>query len=473
MKNRLTNIAFLVVVLTFVAITSHAQKNNPLLSGRTELMKIIEKKGLETAVAEYWKAKNAKTGESKLNVNEVEVNNLGYDLIKKEKFKEALEILKLNTLEYPTSWNAWDSYAEVHVKIGDIKSAKELYKKALLINPNSIASKKSLDDLDYPNAIWTGSNEQKIMGLMTIWGEAKYAFPWFDKLPDLNWDAKVQEFIPRVVEAKDIESYYKVLAEFTNLLCDSHTQNEAPWGPLKKDDDAPAIEVQVVEDKFIIARVGNTSEIKDQNIYPGLEIVEVEKNIPVKTYFEEKVSRYFSADTKQAKNVWSIMIFMGKRGTKATFKVKEMNGTIREVKLTRDGLSSKNPFLPIFYQNYLSKTIETKKLEDGVLYVNIPNFNSTNIENGFQKLIDSIDLTSTKGLLIDLRYNGGGSSTIADNIIGHLIEKEVDKPLIKYLQYVAYYRKGDKTAELLQEKETIKPSSDKKYSGLLVILTGA
>jgi len=447
-------------------------KNIPK-SGRKELMKTIEEKGLEAALTKYWLAKNTKGNENRLNVSENEMNNLGYDLLKGGKLKEAVEILKLNTTEYPLSWNVWDSYAEALAKSGDIKSAKENYRKAILLNPNSQASIKGLADLDYINAQWIGTNDQKIMGLMTIWGEAKYAFPWFDKLPDLNWDAKVQEFIPRVIEAKDIESYYKVLAEFTNLLCDGHTQIETPWGPVKADDDSPAIEVQVVNAKFLISRVGNTSEIKDQNIYPGLEIVEVEKSIPVKTYFEENVSRYFSADTKQGKNVWSIMIFMGKRGSKVSFKVKEMNGTIRDVKLTRDGLSSKSPFLPIFYQNYLSKTVEVKKLEDGVLYVNIPNFNSTNIENGFQKLIDSIDPASTKGLIIDLRYNGGGSGTIADNIIGRLIEKEADKPLIKYPQYVAYYRDGDKTAELLQEERTIKPNSGKKYTGALVILTGA
>jgi hypothetical protein len=33
---------------------------------------------------------------------------------------------------------------------------------------------------------WTGTAEQKILGLATIWAEAKYAFPSFEQLPGLD-----------------------------------------------------------------------------------------------------------------------------------------------------------------------------------------------------------------------------------------------------------------------------------------------
>jgi len=62
---------------------------------------------------------------------------------------------------------------------------------------------------------------------MTIWSEAKYNFPWFDKRPGLDWDAKVQEYIPRVIAAQDIESYYRVLTEFAVLLQDGEVGENA------------------------------------------------------------------------------------------------------------------------------------------------------------------------------------------------------------------------------------------------------
>ena len=67
------------------------------------------------------------------------------------------------------------------------------------------------------------SVEQRIMGLMTVWSEAKYNFPWFDKLPDLNLDAAAEAFLPRVVAARDTIEYYRLLMEFAVLLRDGHT----------------------------------------------------------------------------------------------------------------------------------------------------------------------------------------------------------------------------------------------------------
>lgn len=37
-------------------------------------------------------------------------------------------------------------------------------------------------------AQWTGSVEQKLWGLMTIWSEAKFNFPYFERIPDVDWD---------------------------------------------------------------------------------------------------------------------------------------------------------------------------------------------------------------------------------------------------------------------------------------------
>ncbi len=43
----------------------------------------------------------------------------------------------------------------------------------------------------------TLSIEQKLCGLIIVCAEAKYAFPAFDKLLDLDWDRSLQQLIPR------------------------------------------------------------------------------------------------------------------------------------------------------------------------------------------------------------------------------------------------------------------------------------
>jgi hypothetical protein len=66
--------------------------------------------------------------------------------------------------------------------------------------------------------IWTGSAEQKLWGLMTVWAEAKFNFPYFDRIPDVDWDGKVREYIPRVLSAESLDNYYDVLMEFAPMF---------------------------------------------------------------------------------------------------------------------------------------------------------------------------------------------------------------------------------------------------------------
>ena len=127
---------------------------------------------------------------------------------------------------------------------------------------------------------WTGTTEQKIWGLMTVWSEAKFNFPFFDQRPGLNWDEKVREYIPRVIAAGDMDAYYDVLCEFAALLKDGHTAVNRPGGFINPASDWPPLEVQVVDGKYLVARFDKTVELEKNRIYRGLEIVEIE-GVPV------------------------------------------------------------------------------------------------------------------------------------------------------------------------------------------------
>lgn len=64
---------------------------------------------------------------------------------------------------------------------------------------------------------------QRLYGLSLIWQEANYNFAFFDRVPDLDWDARYREYIPRVISAEDLFDYYELLSRFTALLQDGHT----------------------------------------------------------------------------------------------------------------------------------------------------------------------------------------------------------------------------------------------------------
>jgi CubicO group peptidase (beta-lactamase class C family) len=78
-----------------------------------------------------WKADKA------YNLNEGEVNALGYELMGDGKLLEALAVFTLNAEAFPNSYNAYDSRGEAYMKAGDKTAAIRDYKKSLELNPRN------------------------------------------------------------------------------------------------------------------------------------------------------------------------------------------------------------------------------------------------------------------------------------------------------------------------------------------------
>jgi C-terminal processing protease CtpA/Prc len=334
----------------------------------------------------------------------------------------------------------------------------------------------NLSQVNAQNEIeWTGTDEQKLMGLFTIWSEAKFAFPFFNQIPEVNWDIKVQEYIPKVLASKDVESYYKVLMEFSALLNDGHTGVNPPWGPFKPGFDYPPMEIEIIENKFIITQVGETSEMKAQNVYPGLEILEVD-NINNEKYFEENVLRFNKRGTKQADeaiNLWTLL--QGEKDSKVHLKVKDMDGTIRMVDIIRNSSlnDGSNFYCQMLRWYMIDPILESKLLSDGILYVKISNFDKEELITEFKKLIQDIDVKAVNGMIIDLRHNPGGESSIAEKMISFLIDKPISSAVWHIPHYIAADRAWGNDAVWTEIKNTIEPAEGKKYLGPLVILTGS
>lgn len=64
-------------------------------------------------------------------VSEDNVNTLGYALMNKKMYPQAIAVLTLNTEDFPRSANTWDSLADAYSHSGDDSKAVENYRKAL------------------------------------------------------------------------------------------------------------------------------------------------------------------------------------------------------------------------------------------------------------------------------------------------------------------------------------------------------
>jgi tetratricopeptide (TPR) repeat protein len=106
--------------------------------------------GIDEAVKQYHELKAAPTGG--YNFDEDELNTLGYQLIRTQKFKEAIRIFQLNVEAYPQSGNVYDSLAEGYWDDGDKSRAIANYEKSLELNPKNRNGVLMLEKLGIPES---------------------------------------------------------------------------------------------------------------------------------------------------------------------------------------------------------------------------------------------------------------------------------------------------------------------------------
>ena len=80
-------------------------------------------------------------------INEDNLNGLGYRFLSNNQMKIGQDVLKVNMMLYPDSFNVYDSYAEACMKLGEIDLAIENYKKSIKLNPDNNNAKEKLKQL--------------------------------------------------------------------------------------------------------------------------------------------------------------------------------------------------------------------------------------------------------------------------------------------------------------------------------------
>jgi tetratricopeptide (TPR) repeat protein len=108
----------------------------------------IASNGVDEAARQYHDLKVAALGT--YNFDEDELNTLGYELIRTDKFKEAIRIFQLNVEAYPQSGNVYDSLGEAYMNDGDKPRAIANYQKSLELNPRNRNAVLMLQKLNAP-----------------------------------------------------------------------------------------------------------------------------------------------------------------------------------------------------------------------------------------------------------------------------------------------------------------------------------
>jgi len=108
----------------------------------------IASSGVESAIKQYQELKA--TAPATYNFDEDELNTLGYQILRTNKFPQAICIFQLNIEAYPNSANTYDSLGEAYMDAGDKPHAIANYQKSLQLNPKNHNAVAMLQKLSTP-----------------------------------------------------------------------------------------------------------------------------------------------------------------------------------------------------------------------------------------------------------------------------------------------------------------------------------
>jgi C-terminal processing protease CtpA/Prc len=316
---------------------------------------------------------------------------------------------------------------------------------------------------------------EKLYGLSLLWKEIDYNFAYFSGVPELNWDQTYRDFIPRVIETKSTYAYYRELQRFCAMLKDGHTLIVGP-DFVTRSIDRPKIEIQAIDKHAIIVNAGE-SEL--QQVPIGSEILKID-GISMDDYLNQKVFPYISSSTNQY--LWNKGIsnsLEGLKGSKVNVSIRTPSGKIENIELLRNSSLTDEKWTRKSFSN--RDLLEFRWLKDSIGYLALNSFLNGQIIEDFWKNIN--ELYRCKGLVIDLRNNGGGNSPIGYEILKQFTDKPLNDLKWYTRSHIAAYKafgKWDKSYEnyftgnawMKGDSDLIVPSNGRKIKAPLVVLIG-
>lgn len=245
-------------------------------------------------------------------------------------------------------------------------------------------------------------DEEKLYGLSQFWSEAKYNFAFFDQT-DVNWDSAYQAFIPRVLATKNTYDYYGELEQFCALLKDGHTDIRTP-----QDIQTGQIYIRIffknINHRFYVENVFNGYAEK---VPVGSELVKI-NGYPIKAYLQEKIIPHISASTQhelwnEAINSWYKILTDSTQTAKMEFI--RPDGKVVEHAARLHTKTSRGKFTR---NSKKWQPFELHTLANGITKIDLNTFGDTIVVSKFREVLP--ELYKSKGIIIDLRKNGGGNS---------------------------------------------------------------
>ncbi len=278
----------------------------------------------------------------------------------------------------------------------------------------------------------TLSRAEKLYGLSLIWQEANYNFAFFDQVPDLDWDAAYQEFIPLVLATRSTYDYYRTLMRFAALLEDGHTGVRLPQ-TLQNHESYPWILVRNVQDRAIVTNVGRGLEAD----VPIGSVIELVDNVPAADYAAGQQLPYVFSSTEHHRWDEALRwVLRGPADRSVQITYVTPSGQRRERTLARDRRTREDEWL--LATSTTRPRFELRWLDDEIAYVALNTFNDAGVVDDFEAALP--ELYRARALVIDVRQNGGGNSSNGYEIAAYLTADTLQTSRWRTRQHIAAYK---------------------------------
>jgi C-terminal processing protease CtpA/Prc len=327
------------------------------------------------------------------------------------------------------------------------------------------------DRVMLPSVDGTLTKVQRAVGFIQLWTKVKYNYPFFDRVPHISWDSVLHRYLPEVEREQSTQEYYGLLQRLLASLHDGHTGIWVPKGTF--DLFGPPIRIRRVEGKVLIIDIDD--ELKSSGLKPGMAITHVDDK-PVNQVLEESYYPYMPAGTQHYRDLMALgtcvessfpTLLQGNRISTADIRVEDVSRVVQDFKLKRTMFSEDAPW---YFRNL--PIVEYERLEGDISYVALNTFRSEHVVAEFDKVFPQI--RSSKGLIIDVRENGGGMSGLAYQIIGRLTDQPLPNGRWKSRKYIPSFHAWGKPEgwyEAAHDPEPL-PLVEDPYLGPIVILAG-
>lgn len=266
-----------------------------------------------------------------------------------------------------------DSTEEVNVPMGGftVKVALSETAGATPLIPSARAA--HFDPAPFP------STELRILAAYKIWGVLHYFFAYRDLL-DEDWDGLFVQFLPRMIAAKDAQTYNLTIAEWLTHAADTFTAPQSATLTQYFGEAPVGLRVRIVEKQVTVIEVLDPEATK-----AGVKIGDVIKKVDGETLVDryKREDVYVPASTPQRLGADVVhRILNGPEDSNAVLTMEDVAGNRKEVTLKRS-----KQFVSLL--NALPAAESMKMLRGGVGYVDLRRLKRSEVDAMFEKFRDA------------------------------------------------------------------------------------